>query len=204
LVILGDNWKNEHLNYLGHLYFSDDNHDIMLGNLLGDFVKGNKFDRIDARLHSGVVLHRKIDLFIDNHPAVLELNRQLYPLLTKISGISIDIIFDHLLAKNWGNFHNQELEHFLGDFFQFAQSNKHYLPSNYNMLLDRLWEKKMLHQYVDIDTIDKIATYIQTRLSFATNLHHTKSVYLAHESLFEEVFFVYMEDAEKSFRQRKM
>lgn len=176
----------------------------MLGNLLGDFVKGNKFNRIDERLHNGILLHRKIDLFIDNHPAVLDLSRHLYPLLPKVSGISIDIIFDHLLAKNWGSFHNQELNLFLGDFFHFAQSKTEYLPSNYMMLLNRLWEKKMLHQYVDIDTIDKIATHIQTRLSFETNLHDTKSVYLTHESLFKEVFYTFMEDAQKTFIQTKM
>jgi acyl carrier protein phosphodiesterase len=142
-------------------------------------------------------------MFIDSHPDVLSLNRLLYPHLPRISGIAIDIVFDYLLAKEWEKFHHQELTVFLSHFFQYVQDKKDFLPSEYSLLLDRLWNNKMLHQYVDINTIDRIAAHIESRLSFETNLQDTKSVYLAYQSEFENAFHQYMKDAQEVFIRTK-
>ncbi len=203
MVIFRYNWKIERLNYLGHLFFSDDNHELMLGNLMGDFVKGSRMVGIHESLHAGIYLHRRIDNYIDSHNAVLELNRMLYSKLPRVSSITIDIVFDHLLANNWKMYHKQDLNIFLNDFFRFSEEHKSILPLNYSNLLSRLEEHQMLHRYVEEETIDRIAGHLQNRLSFDTNLHDSRRVFNEFHDEFNAAFHTYMNDAVNIFLEKK-
>lgn len=187
------------MNYLGHLYFSGDSHQLMTGNLLGDFFKGNKFDHIPDFLHRGIRLHRKIDSFMDNHPAVVDLNRKLYKDLPKVSPIVTDIVFDHLLAMRWDNYHTEKRTDFLNAFFTYALSRKNELPANCSLLIQRLADHKMIHKYDDPIILERIPEYIQSRLSFPSKIHRTREVFEEQEDLFSEAFDRYMEDAKKEF-----
>ena len=66
------------MNYLGHLYFSDNDHTLMLANLFGDFVKGKDLSAFQPEIQNGITLHRSIDNYIDSHPEVLRLLKILY------------------------------------------------------------------------------------------------------------------------------
>ena len=56
------------MNYLGHLCLSDDSPECIVGNLLGDFVKGRPEGRFPPGVVRGIRLHRAIDGFTDGHP----------------------------------------------------------------------------------------------------------------------------------------
>lgn len=88
------------MNFLGHLYFSENDTELMLNNLYGDYVKGKNLDAYPLEIQRGILLHRAIDNFIDTNPGVKELFHHLYPSLPKIAGIAVDLYFDHILAKN--------------------------------------------------------------------------------------------------------
>jgi acyl carrier protein phosphodiesterase len=98
------------MNFLGHLYFSNNDFELMQANLFGDFVKGKDYTHLPLKLQEGVTLHRKIDHYIDHHPAVLDLVHLLHDDLPKVAAIAVDIYFDHLLAKNWSKFHSIDYE----------------------------------------------------------------------------------------------
>ena len=89
------------MKYLGQLFFSGDDKDLMICNLYGDHVKGKKYSSYPSKIIEGILLHREIDHYIDNHPEVLALKKLLYSDLHKVSSIAVDLYFDHLLAKNW-------------------------------------------------------------------------------------------------------
>jgi acyl carrier protein phosphodiesterase len=49
------------VNFLAHLYLSADDPKIMVGNFIGDFVKGRQsMERFEARIVKGIELHRGI------------------------------------------------------------------------------------------------------------------------------------------------
>ena len=85
---------------------------VMVGNLMGDFVKGNRFEYLPQQIIDGIYLHRKIDRFTDQHEQVKGLKAHLSPERRKFSGIITDIVFDHLLALNWRKFSDLELTEF--------------------------------------------------------------------------------------------
>src|SRR5450432_1821563 len=90
------------MNFLAHLYLSGDNPQVMIGNFIGDFVKGkNLTERFDTDVAKGIALHREIDWFTDTHIVVKQSKDRLRPKYRHYAGVIVDIFYDHFLAKNW-------------------------------------------------------------------------------------------------------
>ena len=57
------------MNFLAHAHLSFNHPQILVGNLISDFVKGKKQYEYTAAIHKGIQLHRAIDNFTDTHEA---------------------------------------------------------------------------------------------------------------------------------------
>ena len=88
------------MNYLGHLLVLPDEGLVTLGNLLGDFFKGPARDVSPVELGLGVRLHREIDRYTDQHPAVVRSVERLGPAHRRIAGVLVDVFYDHFLAQD--------------------------------------------------------------------------------------------------------
>ena len=55
------------MNFLGHIYLSGPDAELAIGNLIADQIKGNRISKLPDKIKSGIVLHRLIDEFTDNH-----------------------------------------------------------------------------------------------------------------------------------------
>ena len=83
------------MNYLAHIHLGYLSQTSLVGNFLGDFVKGSDLSHLNTALRQGVWLHRRIDTYTDQHTAIVEL-RNLFPKkLRRFSGIALDVYFDH-------------------------------------------------------------------------------------------------------------
>jgi len=195
------------LNYLGHLYFSGNNHPMMLANLFGDFVKGKDYTYLPKIVQNGVLLHRQIDDYIDNHSKVTELRLKLYSSLPKIAGIAIDLYFDHLLAKSWSVHHNQKLNHFIDDFLAYALNKKNQAfknhsfvyPERYIHLLHLINDHNWMKRYVNIEGLEMASKGLSKRISFNNNLDQATRVFLQNEEEIQLIFNEYMKDAKQKF-----
>ena len=49
------------MNYLGHALLSGDDENLLTGNFIGDFVKGNSWQNFPEGIGRGVLLHRAIE-----------------------------------------------------------------------------------------------------------------------------------------------
>ncbi len=58
------------MNYLAHLHLADVANSDMLGNLLGDFAKGDPSKQYSLEIVQGIRLHRAVDKFVDTHGIV--------------------------------------------------------------------------------------------------------------------------------------
>ena len=58
------------MNYLAHAYLSFNIPEILVGNLISDFVKGKRKLDYPPGIRTGITLHRAIDTFTDTHPAI--------------------------------------------------------------------------------------------------------------------------------------
>jgi acyl carrier protein phosphodiesterase len=198
------------MNYLGHLYFSGNQKDLMLANIFGDFIKGRDYTYLPQIVQKGVTLHREIDDFIDHHPLILEiLNDFLYKDLPKVASIAIDLYMDHLLAKHWSQFHKLKLKDFEKHFFEYAlnPSNQTFkskegvysYPLEYISLLNIMHQKSWLCQYEQLDGLNMASTGLSKRLSFDNNLNDAVNVFRKREKKIEDVFFMFIKDAHIKF-----
>ena len=94
------------MNFLAHIYLSGDNDLVTIGNFIADGVKGNDYKKFPEELQTGILLHRAIDTYTDAHDTVKQSTRRLHQRYSHYSGVIVDILYDHFLAKNWDNYSN--------------------------------------------------------------------------------------------------
>lgn len=91
------------MNFLAHLHLAEATPESRLGNLLGDFVKGRPWDRrFSPGIWQGIVEHRRLDAFTDQHPAWRASRERLVSAGRRVSGIAVDLFYDFFLSRAWG------------------------------------------------------------------------------------------------------
>lgn len=171
----------------------------MLNNLFGDFVKGKNLSHLPEEIQRGVYLHRSIDDYIDRFPGVSKLQQILRPDLPKISSIAVDLFFDHLLAKNWKQYHPLPLGDFLTAFYAKIDLNNPFYTDNFRQMISRMVEVNWLSHYSKLEGLDKMCRGVSARLSFENSLKDGKRVFLEHEEAVNQVFESFMEAAIRKF-----
>jgi acyl carrier protein phosphodiesterase len=88
------------VNYLAHAYLSFGIPDIVVGNLISDFVKGKKQLEYPDSIRKGIILHRAIDTFTDTHPVTRHAKSYFRAAYGLYSGALTDVAYDHFLAND--------------------------------------------------------------------------------------------------------
>lgn len=187
------------MNYLGHLYFSKEDTQLMYANLYGDFVKGSNLSHLPSIIQKGTKLHRDIDSYIDRHPLILDLKKNLSVDLPKINGIAVDLYFDHWLAKNWEKHHQKSLEEFTSIFHNTPLNSTIYTNENFILLLKIMKKDQWLNRYKEIEGLNFAATGLSRRISFENNLWVAADVYTSNQELIESTFELFFPQANKFF-----
>ena len=139
------------MNYLVHFLLAGDDDELRLGNLLGDFVKGRvgRYEQpgVTDRLRTGIQMHRAIDAFSDRHPAVHRSKRILSEEYGRLSGVIIDVLYDHVLARRWTEHHHRPLDEYTQEIYRALQSNLHRIPSAVHPLVNSMTRHDWLQGY---------------------------------------------------------
>lgn len=183
------------MNFLGHLYFSNNDTQLMYANLNGDFVRGRDLSHFPKKIEQGILLHRMIDDYIDHHPVVLELLHKLYEPLPKVAGIAVDLYFDHILAKEWDQFHSKPLDQFIDEFYETKLENEGHYSPKFKLMISRMKEKNWLYQYQFEYGLMKACKGVSSRISFPNVLDTAHRVFKTYEKDIEKSFFAFMEEA---------
>lgn len=88
------------MNFLAHAYLSFNDPDILVGNIIADFVKGKQIDSYPNQIKRGIIVHREIDNFTDNFPLNIETKSVFSKLVGKYNASFLDVSFDYFLAND--------------------------------------------------------------------------------------------------------
>lgn len=157
------------MNYLAHIYLSGDSEEIKVGNFIGDFVKGNQHQQFPEQVAYGIILHRRIDSFTDQHSTVRECIQLLRPGYGKYAGIVADIFFDHFLASNWKDYSMDSLHHFTKNAHSIFLSNFGLLPFKVKQFLPFLIYHKRLESYAQRENLFTVLEIMSRRTSLPAN-----------------------------------
>lgn len=162
------------MNYLAHLYLSEDSDDSILGSIIADFVKGPLVDQYPREILTAINTHRKVDAFTDAHQIVLKSRTLFSPKRRRFAGIIIDVVFDHFLAKNWSSYSKLELDTFINQSYSILKRYKRLLPADLKFVVPRMIEEDWLGSYRYLDaigvTLDRISKRIERRFNRKNNL----------------------------------
>lgn len=158
------------MNFLAHIYLSFENESILIGNFIGDFVKGKAMEEYPNEVQNGIILHREIDQYTDTHPVVLESKKKLRPVFHHYAPVISDIFYDHFLASLWVDYHDQTLKEYTNWAYTVLKKNKSLIPSNAWHMLSYMSRDNWLYNYQFIDGINKALTGMSRRTPFDSKM----------------------------------
>lgn len=163
------------MNFLAHIYLSGDNDLIKIGNFMADGIRGKHFENYPLDVQKGIILHRAIDTFTDAHPIFRQSTKKLHEKYHHYSGVIVDVLYDHFLAKNWNQYSDEKLEDFVERFYQSLYDNNKILTDRTKDIMPYMIAHNWLVSYQTIEGIHRILTQMdhrtknQSQMRFATN-----------------------------------
>lgn len=180
------------MNFLAHIYLSGDDDDIKIGNFLGDFVKGRLNKLTNAQFSSGVIngmaLHREIDFFTDTHPIVKQSIDRLQPKYHKVSGIIVDMFYDHILAKKFYQYSSISLPEYSQLFYDLLENRKGEIPPEMDRMVKSMISRNWLMGYSTYEGIEWALKGISQRLSFDSGIGEATEELRRDYALYEAEF----------------
>jgi len=180
------------MNFLAHIYLSDNISELQLGNFIGDHVKGKNYLQLPKSIADGVIMHRKIDTFTDNHPIFRHSKRYFQPDFGLYSGVIVDMVYDHFLAKNWDKFHDENLYDFTQKFYLLLNKNLDRLPEKTQYIAPFMIEQNWLYSYRNIEGITKILEQMDLRTKNLSNMRYSYQTLTQHYQSLEYDFFEFI------------
>jgi len=144
------------MNFLAHAHLSGSNKDVLLGNFIADAIKGNKFLDFRQDIQTGILLHRQIDTFTDTHSLFKQSVGRVRKDFGRYSGIVMDIFYDHYLARNWKDYHEDDLAPFAAHVYRILTRNVMILPNRTKRLLPFLVSQNWLTSYAELNGLKQV------------------------------------------------
>ena len=136
------------MNYLAHAYLSFNHEEILVGNMISDFVKGKKKFDYSTNIQKGITLHRLIDEFTDKHEATKEAKQFLKPAVGLYSGAFIDLVYDHFLANDTNEFTSAEiLKEFITTTYDQLKKHHDSFPEKFKRMFHYMHSQDWLFNY---------------------------------------------------------
>lgn len=120
-----------------------------MGAFLGDFVKGSHLNQFTDAERLGILLHRKIDSFTDQHSELSRIKELFSAGIRRYSGIALDIYFDHILISKWSQFSSRGADDLLSDFYQELAQTDYAKSARYTRVKSTLIQERWLSRYQD-------------------------------------------------------
>lgn len=135
------------MNFLAHAYLSFRQPEILVGNMISDFVKGKKQFDYPAGIQAGIALHRAIDQFTDDHPATRAAKKIFQPHYRLYSAAFVDVVYDHFLANDVTEFTESSLHDFSLEVYEVLTLHNGTLPQNFAGIFPYMKQYNWLFHY---------------------------------------------------------
>lgn len=190
------------MNFLAHAYLSFGQDEILIGNFIGDFVKGKMGETYPIGIRQGIRLHREIDNFTDTHPLVKASQSYLRPTFGHYSTVITDIFFDYFLGKFWDKYSQKPLERFVEETYRTISKHEEKLPDAFKEMFFWMKSQNWLLNYRTIEGIQKSLTGLSKRTRFESKMELATDFLLEKEDEFELIFFAFFKDLETFARAK--
>lgn len=193
------------MNYLAHAYLSFGDAQILTGNMIADHVKGQKaLTDLPSGIAAGVRLHRKIDAFADEHPAVSRAKvwfREPYHLY---AGPILDALWDHFLANDPACFESEEaLAQFAQTTYQLLAETTAWHPSRFAQYLPHMREHNWLYNYRTLQGMRRSLGGLERRAKHIPPIEEAYNIFIGRYYQLAQCYYELMDDL-KAFVKKEI
>jgi acyl carrier protein phosphodiesterase len=161
---------------------------------MADGIRGNDYLQFPDEVKKGIILHRHIDTFTDANPIYRKSKHRLHEKYGHYSGVIMDIVYDHFLAKNWSTYSNEKLEDYAATFYKSLQDNYKILTPKTQNLLPYMIERNWLVRYETIAGLEMILFQMDYRTKHRVNMQEAVVELQKYYTEFEEEFRLFFEE----------
>ena len=190
------------MNFLAHARLSFDDPDVLVGNMISDFVKGKKkFDYSPAIL-KGIMLHRYIDTFTDDHEMTKRAKEVFRPAYRLYSGAFVDVVYDHFLANDHNEFPADTLFDFSQQVYRELERHSKQMPPQFLGLFPYMRQNNWLYNYRTIAGTRKSFGGVVHRAAFLQDSETAGHLFEEHYQLLEDCYRHFWTDLKSYAREQ--
>lgn len=190
------------MNFLAHIYLSGDNDLLKIGNFMADSIRGHHYLDYTNDIRKGILLHRYIDTFTDAHPIYRKSKHRLHEKYGHYSGVIMDIVYDHFLAKNWSIYSDVTLDVYAEEFYQLLQENHSLLTEKTQKMIPYMLARNWLVSYASLEGLEMILFQMNHRTKHQVNMHEAIVEVKQFYTEFEEEFTLFFEELQNYCKEK--
>jgi acyl carrier protein phosphodiesterase len=188
------------LNFLAHTLLAGEDPALLVGGVIGDWIKGSLPGVLPEDVAKGVALHRAIDNFAESQPAFRRSRSRISMGRRRYAGVLVDVFYDHLLARNWAAIHHGSLDEYCKTIYRSIADRLNELPISSHSGLTLMAKENWLSSYAQIEGIADVLTRMSLRARQPNPLANGEQEFLADVDGFTSDFYEWLDDT-KSFCQ---
>jgi acyl carrier protein phosphodiesterase len=182
------------VNYLAHAYFSYNHPEILVGNLISDFVKGKKKYDYPPGIQKGISLHREIDAFTDTHEATRRAKEIFRPHYRLYAAAFADVAYDYFLANDKDLFTEETLFEFSIKTYDSLTQFHSWLPEKFSRMFFYMKSQNWLYNYRRIWGIEKSFGGLVRRASYLTESETAFKLFETNTEQLQECYNNFIKD----------
>lgn len=183
------------MNFLAHAVLAERTPALLVGGVIGDWIKGALPAGLPADLAQGVALHRAIDSFVETHPAFRCSRARISPERRRYAGVLVDIFYDHVLARDWVRFHPAHLPSYCQSVYRQIEFRLDQLPESAGFAMRLMAREDWLQSYAELDGIADVLSRMAQRARRPNPLAGGEAEFLADPAGFTADFECLLADA---------
>jgi acyl carrier protein phosphodiesterase len=189
------------MNHVAHCFLSFGNEDLLLGNFIGDFVKGSAWKDYPEGVQKGILLHRTIDSFTDNHPASQQSKERIRPFAKRYAAPVTDVLYDHLLALNWEKYAAEPFDVFAEKTYRRLENRAAEMPEVLQKRLPQMLTGRFLHGYTQREGLEWVLDRFSRRMVGGMDSTGLANFFFAEIEVFSQDFNLFFPDLEAEVKR---
>ncbi len=188
------------MNHLAHCLLSGESESVLLGNFIGDYVKGSAWKLYPPGVQYGLLLHRHIDSFTDGHAIARRSVHHLRPVAGRYAAPVNDVLYDHLLAIHWHKYVPVSLDTFAESTYLRLSAQTDLMPPELQERLPRMVAGRFLQGYGERAGLAWILDRFSMRLGQKFDAESIISHFFDQINLYSEDFTGFFPELQESVR----
>ena len=142
------------VNFLAHLVLSPQTPEGLIGSLAPDMIRGPLPDDLHPAVYASAKEHQSIDRFTDAHQAFSRTRERLGSIVsTRLAGVLADVLYDHVLARDWAQWRDDTLAAYLEPTEQGLLGALPHVPIRMQVIVRKMLDEQWLASYATTDGI---------------------------------------------------